>query len=131
MTSDELKVTSDELLIRGHRDLKVWQDAMELVKDVYRITKGFPKEEIYGLTTQMRRAAVSIPSNIAEGAARNSTKEFIQFLAISRGSLSELETQLLIAQNLGYTTEHSDIAERIGRVFKMIGGLTRSLRREN
>jgi len=75
--------------------LKAWQEAMELVKEIYRVTRDFPKEEIYGLVSQMRRAAVSIPSNISEGAARGGDREFIQFLIIARGSLSELETQLL------------------------------------
>ncbi|PJC75307.1 MAG: hypothetical protein CO012_03670 [Syntrophobacterales bacterium CG_4_8_14_3_um_filter_49_14] len=81
--------------MRKHYELKAWQEAMELVKEIYRVTRDFPKEEIYGLVSQMRRAAVSIPSNISEGAARGGDREFIQFLIIARGSLSELETQLL------------------------------------
>jgi len=93
--------------VRKHHELKAWQEAMELVKEIYRVTRDFPKEEIYGLVSQMRRAAVSIPSNISEGAARGGDREFIQFLIIARGSLSELETQLLISKDLGYLTPHA------------------------
>ncbi|MBU4583309.1 MAG: four helix bundle protein [Proteobacteria bacterium] len=124
--------------MRKHHELKAWQEAMELVKEIYRVTRDFPKEEIYGLVSQMRRAAVSIPSNISEGAARGGDREFIQFLIIARGSLSELETQLLISKDLGYLTPHSspltpypgvpDIQERIDKLFSLIGGLLRSLR---
>ena len=102
-----------------------------MVKDVYLISARFPREEVYGLTAQMRRAAVSIPSNIAEGAARTGTKEFLQFLSIARGSLSELETQLLIAKELGYVGDENGLAERIDRVFGLVGGLMNSLRAGN
>src|SRR5579864_9055186 len=88
--------------MRGYRDLKTWQEAMELVKGVYVATRHFPRDELYGLTSQLRRAAVSIPSNIAEGQARFSSKEFAHFLSQARGSLVEIETQILIAQDLGY-----------------------------
>ena len=81
-----------------HKKLDVWKYSMDLVVHVYKITSNFPKSEVYGLTSQMRRCAVSVPSNIAEGAARNSNKEYNRFLAIALGSLSELETQLLIAE---------------------------------
>jgi four helix bundle protein len=101
---------------------------MELVKEIYRVTREFPKEEIYGLVSQMRRAAVSVPSNISEGAARGGDREFMQFLIIARGSLSELETQSLIARDLGYMQDASNIQERIDRIFAMIGGLIKSLR---
>ena len=84
---------------------------MELVRKIYALTQTFPKEEMFGLTSQIRRAAVSIPSNIAEGAARTGTKEFAQFLNISRGSLSELETQLLIAADLGYIKNDNPVPE--------------------
>ena len=114
--------------MRKHHELKAWQEAMELVKEIYRVTRDFPKEEIYGLVSQMRRAAVSIPSNIGEGAARGGDREFIQFLIIARGSLSELETQLLISKDLGYMRDVPDIQERIDRLFALIGGLLRSLR---
>lgn len=80
----------------------MWQKSMDLVEMVYHVTKGFPREDLYGLTNQLRRAAVSIPSNIAEGQARNSTAEFRNFLSIARGSLAEVETQLLIAERLNY-----------------------------
>jgi len=81
------------------KELKIWHKAMELTTEVYRLTANFPKEEKYGLTSQIRRAAVSIPSNIAEGAGRNSNKEFVHFLAISNGSSYELQTQLLLCKN--------------------------------
>jgi four helix bundle protein len=94
--SEEFKV------VKTHRDLDVWKNGIELVKKIYILTKDFPKEEIYTLTSQIRRSAISIPSNIAEGAARNSKKEFIQFLYIAFGSAAELETQLIVAKELGY-----------------------------
>ena len=114
--------------MRKHHELKAWQEAMELVKEIYRVTREFPKEEIYGLVSQMRRAAVSIPSNIAEGAARTGTKEFLQFLSISRGSLSEVETQMLIAKSLGYIKNQEHVLEQIDKVFGLLGGLINSLR---
>jgi len=86
--------------MRSHKDLEVWKRSVELVKRIYDITQSFPKEELYGLTNQIRRSAVSIPSNIAEGAARNHQKEFIQFLYITLGSIAELETQLIISEKL-------------------------------
>jgi four helix bundle protein len=113
---------------RKHHELRAWQEAMSLVKDIYAITAAFPKEEIYSLTSQMRRAAVSIPSNIAEGAARTGDKEFLQFLSISRGSLSELETQLIIAQELGYLLETNDMMLKIDGVYGLLGGLMKSIR---
>lgn len=113
---------------RKHHELRAWQEAMSLVKDIYQITAAFPNEEIYALTSQMRRAAVSIPSNIAEGAARTGDKEFLQFLSISRGSLSELETQLIIAKELGYMHASEDIMLKIDGLFGLLGGLMRSLR---
>jgi four helix bundle protein len=94
--SEEFKV------VKMHRDLDVWKNGIELVKKIYILTKDFPKEEIYTLTSQIRRSAISIPSNISEGAARNSKKEFIQFLYITLGSAAELETQLIVAKELGY-----------------------------
>ena len=91
--------------VKSYKDLIVWQKAMDLVEMVYRATKTFPKEELYGLTNQLRRAVVSIPSNIAEGQARKSTAEFRNFLSIARGSLAEVETQLLIARRLSYINQ--------------------------
>ena len=91
--------------VKSYKDLIVWQKAMDLVQLVYQATKTFPKEELYGLTNQVRRAVVSIPSNIAEGQARQSSAEFKNFLSIARGSLAEVETQLLIAMRLNYLTQ--------------------------
>lgn len=88
--------------MRTHKDLDIWKLAMELVTDIYKRTRTFPKEEIYGLTSQLRRCAISIPSNIAEGAARGSKKEYVHFLYVSLGSLSEFETQIIISENLEY-----------------------------
>ena len=88
--------------ISGYKDLNVWKKSMQLVVELYSMTSHFPKEELYGWTSQILRSAVSIPSNIAEGAARQTEKEFCHFLYVAMGSLAELETQLLIAQNLGY-----------------------------
>ena len=91
--------------MKNHKELTVWQKSMELVKEVYRLVKKLPKEETYALSDQMRRAVVSIPSNIAEGNARESEKEFLRFLSVAQGSNAELETQLLICADLGYLTE--------------------------
>ena len=88
------------MLEKSYRDLIVWCKAVELAKEIYLVTESFPKEEIYGLTSQMRRAAVSIPSNIAEGRSRGTRKDFVQFLRISLGSCSELSTQIIIAKEL-------------------------------
>lgn len=85
-----------------HKDLDVWKISMDFVVDIYKLTRSFPKDEKYGLTSQLRRAAVSIPSNIAEGAGRKGGKEYIQFLYIALGSLAELDTQLILAERLGY-----------------------------
>ena len=119
------------MAVTSYRDLETWQIAMKLVSEVYRVTKSFPRDEIYGLTNQLRRAAVSVPSNIAEGQGRDSTKEFLHYLSMAHGSLCELETQLLIAQGLGYLTQEdtdklASLAVSVGR---LINGLSRSLRR--
>lgn len=105
----------------------VWQEAMALAKGVYGQTASFPKEELYGLTAQMRRAVVSVPSNIAEGTGRLSNKEFRQFLMIARGSLSELETQVILAHELGFLANEEDLMASIQRVFKLMGGLGKNL----
>ncbi len=97
--------------MKTHKDLQIWQSGIALVEAVYKATSEFPASELYGLTSQMRRAAVSVPSNIAEGAARQGEKEFIQFLYIALGSLSELETQGIIAQRLGYARDCSFFEE--------------------
>jgi four helix bundle protein len=88
--------------IHDYRDLIVWQKAIDLVEDVYQVTARFPREELYGLTIQLRRAAVSIPSNVAEGHGRASTRDFLHFLSISHGSLKEVETQIIVAERLKY-----------------------------
>ena len=116
--------------IRTHKDLNVWKEAMDLAKQIYCLTRNFPKEEIHGLVSQMRRAAVSIPSNIAEGAARSSHKEFIRFLYIALGSLAELETQLLLSKELGFA-DNSEIDEGVGRIRKMLAGLIEYLRKHD
>ncbi len=115
---------------RKHHNLHVWQEARLLVKDIYRVTKQFPREEIYGLTSQMRRASVSVPSNISEGAARTSKKEFLQFLSIARGSLSELETQVILTTDLGYLENNGPLLSRIDRTFSLLGGLINSIQKK-
>jgi four helix bundle protein len=113
---------------RTHRDLFAWQEAMRLVELIYRRTTNFPKEEIYGLAIQMRRAAVSVPSNIAEGAGRNSTRELVQYLGVASGSLSELETQLELAARLGLGTPDPECAQQVARVGKLLVGLRNSVK---
>ena len=111
--------------MRGHRDLLVWQKAMVLVIDIYRATCDFPRHELYGLISQLRRAAVSIPSNLAEGHARNSKNEFRQFVGQARGSLCDLETQVEIAKTLHYMEVDvaNDMLERIAELGRMLTGL--------
>jgi len=118
--------------VRNYRELIAWQKAMELAEEVYRVTKGFPREEAYGLSSQLRRAAVSIPSNIAEGQGRRSTKEFIHFLGMAYGSLQEVETQIILATRIGYcqSTQEAELLERTAEVGKLINGLTKALRRK-
>lgn len=116
--------------MRPHEKLEVWCKAIDMVTTVYSVTRSFPSEEKYGLTSQIRRAAVSIPANIAEGAARQTDKEFHQFLSIAQGSSSELETELRIAMNLGYlsTDEHERIYAEVNTIARMIVGLSKSVR---
>ena len=116
---------------RGHHKLEAWKRSRELVLSIYTLTQNFPKEEMFGLTSQMRRAAVSIPSNIAEGAARTGDKEFAQFLNIARGSLSELETQLLIASDLGYIKRNDPVFEVVDLVSRLITGLHKTVRQQS
>ena len=119
--------------ITSHKNLDVWQKSMDFVTEIYSLTKRFPKEEMYGLSSQMRRAAVSIPSNIAEGRAKRTTREFIRFVNISFGSASELETQILIARNLGYVNENeientmSHLNEISKMLYKLLVGLEKKL----
>ena len=91
-------------MAQSYRQLLAWQKAVEFVSEIYRATQTFPREEMYGLTNQLRRAAISVPSNIAEGQARYSRREFYRFLTLARGSLAEIETQIRIAESLGYLT---------------------------
>ncbi len=109
--------------IKSFRDLNIWKDAIKLVKLIYEITKTFPNSEIYGLTSQIRRAAISVPSNIAEGHIRRHTAEFRQFLFIALGSLAELETQVIIANELGYVNK-----EARGRVIQDMDVLSKQIR---
>ncbi len=111
--------------MKDHKELEVWKESIDLVADIYSLTSLFPKEEIYGLTNQMRRSAVSIPSNIAEGAARQTEKEFIHFLFVSSGSNAELETQLIIAKKLKFAENTDFVQQRIIKVQKMLHGLIR------
>jgi len=115
--------------IKTYRDLVVWQKSMTLVTEIYKITKIFPKDEIYGLVTQMRRCAISIPSNIAEGYGRNSTNDYIRFLRISIGSLNERQTQLEISHNLNYFEEKDfrKFYESSREVERMISSLIRKI----
>jgi len=116
---------------RKHHELVAWQVAVALVKDIYQLTESFPSHEIYGLTAQIRRAAVSVPSNIAEGAARATKKEFAHYLVIARASLSEVDTQLAIAKLLGYIDTDEEVQQTLDRVFGLIGGLLNSLYASN
>jgi four helix bundle protein len=115
--------------LKKYQDLIAWQKSIGLVTDIYSITATFPRDEVYGLTSQLRRAAVSVPSNIAEGQGRATKGEFIQFLCHARGSLYEVETQIIIGKNLGYiTTEQQDsLSTRIGELGRILNGLLASL----
>ncbi len=116
----------------GYQELKVWQVGIEITKAVYHLTTRFPKDELYGLTSQIRRCAVSIPSNIAEGHSRDSKRELARFTSIAKGSLAELETQLIIAKELGYgdTAAGDHLLELAGKEGRMLTGLRRSLSNE-
>lgn len=114
--------------VMDHKDLEVWKKSIALVKKIYEISSKFPKEEKYSLTDQIRRCAVSIPSNIAEGSARNSDKELIQFLYISLGSLAELETQLIISQEIGFISGFKGIDDELLSIKKMLLGLIKHIR---
>ena len=122
-------MTSDETIARGYKDLLVWQKGIATVKQIYELTQTFPAEERYGLTSQMRRAAVSVPSNIAEGQARHTTREFIQFVSHAEGSVAELDTQLIIAIELGYCKngKAENILALISELRKMLNSLRRKL----
>ena len=116
--------------MRPHQKLDAWSKSVDLVVEVYKATESFPKEERYGLTSQIRRAGISIPANIAEGAGRYSQKEFAYFLSNAQGSASELETELIIAHRLGYLSEalFSKLITELQRIGRLITGLTRRIR---
>jgi four helix bundle protein len=116
-------------MIKTHKDLDVWKLSIDFVTEIYRVTEGFPKSEIYGLTSQIRRAAISIPSNIAEGATRNHKTEFRQFLFISLSSASEVETQLIISGNLSYLekTKQEYLLKNLSSIARMLQGLIKSI----
>jgi len=116
-------------MLKTYKELKVWQKAYQLCIAIYKITKGFPGEEGYGLTAQIRRAAVSIPSNIAEGYGRKTTQEYIQSLYIAYGSHCELETQIMVSKDLGYikSDDIQELQQEIGEVERMLKALIKSL----
>jgi four helix bundle protein len=113
--------------VKTHRDLDVWKEGIELVGNVYKVLEKFPGQERYGLMDQIKRSAISIPSNIAEGAARQSSKEFIRFLYVSLGSIAELETQLIISKNLGFFSDEA-IFENVERLKSKLLGLVRCVK---
>ncbi|MBI4744942.1 MAG: four helix bundle protein [Actinobacteria bacterium] len=117
---------------RAHKKLEIWRESIALATFVYQTTETFPKSESYGLTSQMRRASISVPSNIAEGAARSSSKEFLQFLNIAGGSLSELDTQIEIASNLKYLNneQRQNFETRLESIAKKLAGLISHIRKK-
>lgn len=114
-------------MLESYKDLKVWQRSIELVKEIYKITESFPKSEVYGLTSQMRRSAVSIPSNIAEGYKRRGLGEYIQFLGIADASTAELETQLIISKDLYTSVDFSKSESLLLEIQKMLIVLIKKL----
>jgi len=118
------------MTIKSYKDLKVWQVAIDMVVDIYKLTGKFPRNESFGLASQIQRATVSIPSNIAEGHARGTSREFHHYLSITLGSTAELETQLIIASKLGYLeqTTANEMLERIDKLGKMIRALQKSVK---
>jgi len=129
--SNKPKHSKGKTEFKSYRDLEVWQNAMDLVVECYRTTEKFPKKETFGLAGQLQRAGVSIPANIAEGRARQHTKEFLQHLSIAYGSLAELETHILIAERLKYigSDESNELVDKTATVGRMINGLRRSLKK--
>ena len=118
-------------MVNSFKDLKIWKKNMNFVTSAYELVKLLPKEETYALSDQIRRASVSIPSNIAEGAGRNTTKEYIQFLYISLGSASEVETQIIIGHKIGYFKDIDNYIENLNEIKKMLNGLISSLKRKS
>jgi len=117
--------------IRGYKDLDVWKKGMEVVKEVYTVTQKFPREEKYGLTNQVRRAATSIVSNIAEGKMRQYTNEYVQFLYVALGSCAEVDTQMTIAEELGYIDRgtNSKLLEEIDHIARMLRNLIKGIKK--
>jgi len=115
--------------VSDYKELDVWQKALELVTDTYRLSSEFPESEKFGLTNQMRRASVSIPSNIAEGSARHHAKDFIHFLRIADGSAAELETQLIISEKLGFTANIDPMLNELTVIRRMLAAFIKSLRK--
>lgn len=115
--------------VKSYRNLQVWQKSMDFMENIYGITKDFPKEEIYGITSQIRRAVLSVPANIAEGSSKKSRKEFIRFINISYGSLAEAETFIIAATRLNFlnTTSETKLLEQAAEIGRMLNGLRRSL----
>jgi len=130
LTNHKSLAANHKSRVTTHKDLDVWRKAVDLSVDVYQFTKEFPREEMYAMSSQMRRAAISIPSNIAEGAARRTDKDFIHFLYIALGSASELDTQCEIGCRIGLLDEASreKLQRRVEEVSKMLYGLIRSVR---
>jgi four helix bundle protein len=120
------------MVVHDYRDLVVWQKAIDLVEAIYLATARFPREELYGLTIQIRRAAVSVASNIAEGHGRSSTRDFLHFLSIAHGSLKEIETQIIIAERLQYIDCQlkNHLFEKTAEVGRLLSGLSNSLRKK-
>ncbi len=118
--------------MKTHKDLNVWKNSIALVSEVYRLSKKFPKEELFCLTQQVRKAAISIPSNISEGAARNQKREFVRFLRISAGSLAEVETQIIVAEQLRYLNESDRILleGQTNKIRAQILGLIKAVEKE-
>lgn len=116
--------------VKGYRELNVWQRSLDLADHIYSLTEHYPKTELYGLAQQIRRCAVSVPSNIAEGSARNSSADFIRFLHISKGSLAELNTQLLLSGRRNYISQadYEKIEKEIAEIDNMLFGLIRSIK---
>ncbi len=116
--------------VLSYRDLQVWQHAMDLAVECYAVSKGFPQNEVYGLVSQLRRAAVSVPSNIAEGRARQHSREFLQHLSIAYGSLAEIETLIQIAARLDYVSgeKGDELLEKTAEIGRMLNGLRKSIR---
>jgi four helix bundle protein len=116
--------------MKTHKDLNVWSESMDLAEEIYDVTKNFPADERFTLVTQMRKSIVSVPSNIAEGTSRGSTNEFIRFLYISLGSLSELETQIFLSKRVGYISEEEGLVRKVEKIRKLILGLIKVLKQK-